>query len=144
MEDLDLKMMAGFLFYLVMGSFHVEAHWVDKDFCSVDGLEYKDVSSHPHFVKLFSSLSPAPSGFTGIFGEGPYLCRDVEATYLMHRESKKKYVIFATQDDYCDGGNTIGVILDLSIYRTKGSEDAIVAYLNDSEIDCLLHPGGER
>jgi len=58
------------------------------------------------------------------------------ATYLKHNKSGKTYVMFTTHDDYCDGGNTQGLIIDMEIYGQRKLEDAVVADIGDSGVYC--------
>ena len=48
--------------------------------------------------------------------------------------------MFTTHDDYCDGGNTMGVIVDMDLYKSDGEtmEEAIVADVGDSEVYCRI------
>ncbi|MCO4756284.1 MAG: hypothetical protein KC478_17520, partial [Bacteriovoracaceae bacterium] len=75
-------------------------------------------------------------GFSDTFGVAPNLCHDVMATYLKHKASGKTYVMFTTHDDYCDGGNTIGIIVDMKLYSQQKLEEAVVAQIGDSEVYC--------
>lgn len=104
----------------------------DLDFA----VNYDEIDKTGKFVKLYSSDSPAPAGYEEIFGDGDTLCHAVEATYYQHKATGKKYVVFSTWDDYCDGGNTIGVMIDMDLYIDQKLEEAAVAEVGDSEMYC--------
>jgi hypothetical protein len=100
------------------------------------GENYDQLKYHNRFSLLFEADSPAPAGFSDYFGNGPELCFDVMATYLKHNFSGKSYLMYTTHDDYCDGGNTSGVILDMDLYSKHNLENAIVADISDSAVYC--------
>jgi hypothetical protein len=45
--------------------------------------------------------------------------------------------MFTTHDDYCDGGNTIGIVFDMEIYKQRKLKESIVGEIGDSEFYCL-------
>ena len=100
---------------------------------------YSDLEETGKFEKLYSGDSPAPIGFPNIFGDSDSPCRDVMVTFLKHIESKKVYAMYTTHDDYCDGGNTIGIMVDVKKYQDLDlkMEEAAVAEIGDSEFYCL-------
>ena len=124
---------------LVLGSFSSFAkdNCTDKNLNGIKiGETYNQLQYHKRFKLLFESDSPAPAGFSDYFGSGSELCHDVKATYLKHNPSGKTYVMFTTHDDYCDGGNTTGIMIDMVLYGKHKLEDAIVGDIGDSEFYC--------
>ena len=108
-----------------------------------------------NFNDLEGKTSPlAPAAVGDYFGRPPSICYDLNAEYLKHKPSGKVYVIYTTHKDYCDGGNTSGIIVDLGKYRDLGlsypttsvdfdgehyrkwMENSIVADISDSQIYC--------
>ena len=114
------------------------ADCVDSNLNGIEmGTSYDDLQYFTRFELLFESDSAAPAGFSDTFGLDSELCRDVTATYIKHYDGTK-YVMYTTHDDYCDGGNTIGIMVNLTKYADEDSklEDAIVATIGDSEFYC--------
>lgn len=131
-------MMVSICLTLTFSAF-AESNCKDENFNEIGIDYYSEIDDSGSFKTLFISDSPAPAGYPEVFGEGNSTCRAVKATYIQHIESKKRYVMFTTHDDYCDGGNTIGLVLDLNKYDNEGSKfsDAIVGEIGDSEFYCL-------
>src|SRR5690606_7179007 len=88
---------------------------------------YRQLQYLNRFELVASVDSAAPAGFEDVFGKSENLCRDVMATYLKHT-SGTLYVMYTTHDDYCDGGNTIGIMLNMSKYSNERSslKDSVV------------------
>ena len=109
----------------------------DKNFNGLElGIEYNKLQYHKRFKKLYEGDSPAPVGYDDFFGDKDSLCKDVMATYLKHYKSDTTYIMYTTHEDYCDGGNTIGIIIDYKKYQSSTFEDAIVAEIGDSGVYC--------
>lgn len=97
---------------------------------------YNELENLARFSGFHSFPSPAPAGLMGYGANPDSICYDIVATYFTHKASKKDYVMYTTHDDYCDGGNTFGVIIDMHIYNSKKLEDSIVADIGDSDVVC--------
>lgn len=109
----------------------------DSNLNNVEGaIHYDEVKNNKDFTLLFEADSPAPAGFSEYFGTAPELCFDVMATYLKHNKSGKTYLMYTTHDDYCDGGNTTGIVIDMSLHSKQKLEESIVADIGDSEFYC--------
>jgi hypothetical protein len=109
----------------------------DKNFKGLEfGENYDQLKYRNRFTLLYEAASPAPAGYSDYFGTAPELCFDVMATYLKHNTSGKTYLMYTTHDDYCDGGNTSGIILDMDLYTQQNLEGSIVADIGDSEVNC--------
>jgi len=106
---------------------------------------YYELKTLEAFTQLGQFDSAAPAGMGDVFENNGETCREVKATYLKHIDGTQ-YVLYTTHEDYCDGGNTIGVMVNMSLYQSVFSfnqhgavsiEDSIVAYIGDSEIECV-------
>ena len=124
---------------LFVYSFSTFAEKLCRD-SNLNGLEggesYDKLQYHSRFELLFNGDSPAPAGFSKYFGPDNELCYDVAATYLKHISTGKIYLMYSTHDDYCDGGNTLGIMIDMEIYTQGKREEAIVGDIGDSEFYC--------
>lgn len=100
------------------------------------GTSYTQLKFYDRFTELFSSPSPAPAAFEDVFRVGSRLCPAVKATYFYHSNSEKQYVMYTTYDDACDGGNTIGLIVNLELYENGQFENSVVATIGDSFVQC--------
>ncbi|MAZ48929.1 MAG: hypothetical protein CME65_10215 [Halobacteriovoraceae bacterium] len=130
-----------FLSTVLLSSFtsFAQSNCLDSNFNSVDVDFFPEDMAESPFVELFSTQSPAPIGFPEMFGDYETPCRDLSVTYVQHKESKKQYAMYRTQDDYCDGGNTIGLVIDLEKYKDLklSFADSIVGEIGDGEFYCL-------
>ena len=110
----------------------------DLNLDGLSGEHYNDLQNQRRFRKLFQGDSPAPVGYSDIFGEGESACKAVEVTFLEHIQSNKIYAIYTTHDDYCDGGNTLGIVIDTKKYRdlSISTSDAVVGRVGDGEFNC--------
>lgn len=110
----------------------------DKNFVGLEAESYDKLQYHNRFVKLFEGDSPAPLGFADTFGPDDSPCRAVMVTYLKHVKTQKVYAMYTTHDDYCDGGNTIGLVIDTEKYSSLNNDmkDAVVGEIGDSEFYC--------
>ena len=141
--------MKSVLFALLSISFTLHASTECKD-KNLNGLGdkidfYYELKTLDTFEYLGEFESAAPAGIQDTFGSGDNTCREVKATYFKYIDGTN-YAIYTTHDDYCDGGNTIGVMINMSLYQSVFSyrrhgalkiEDSIVAYIGDSEIECV-------
>ncbi len=110
----------------------------DSNFNGLYAEHYSKLQYHSRFKKLFEGDSPAPAGFSEVFGAGDELCRDVTLTVLKHSNSEKTYFMYTTHDDYCDGGNTLGIIIDMEKHSEllTSLKDTIVGEIGDGEFYC--------
>lgn len=98
------------------------------------GVHFSDLKYRNRFTEVLKvERMLAPGGFE-IFGEGENICRKVHAAYLRHNPSRKLYAVVSTYDDSCDGGNTIGVIIDMDKY--EAAQASVVAEIGDGEVVC--------
>lgn len=110
----------------------------DQNLTGMRGVDYyQQLQDLKRFELIAEVWSAAPAGFENTFGTVDNLCRDVKATYLKH-ESGTIYVMYTTHDDYCDGGNTIGIMINMDKYLSERNslEDSVVATISDSEFIC--------
>jgi hypothetical protein len=114
----------------------VQTNCLDSNFNGIEvGLNHSKLQYLNRFQLLYSGASPAPAGLYPL-NVGDYICFDTTATYLKHKPSNKVYVMFTSGSDYCDGGNTGGVIVDLETYVSKKLEESVVAKIGDGEVVC--------
>lgn len=112
----------------------------DKNFEGLEANSYGDLRYEAGFENFVSYNSPMPAGlFQDYFDyDGIEICYDVQAHYFSHTASGKDYVMFTTHDDYCDGGNTYGIVVDMELYRHQRMlKDSVVAEVGDSELYCV-------
>lgn len=102
-----------------------------EDYTSYDKLQY-----YKRFSVLYSGDSPPPIGYEDTFGTAGSHCYATNVAFIKHY-SGKVYAMYTTHDDFCDGGNTIGVVIDMDLYGNGETEKAIVAEIGDSELVCL-------
>jgi len=110
----------------------------DKNLKNIKGVDYYNQLQYLNrFEKVFEVDTTAPAGFDDMFGEGNDICRDVTATYLKHT-SGTIYVMYTTNDDYCDGGNTSGIMINMDKYMDEESKlnDSVVGEISDSDFIC--------
>ncbi len=108
----------------------------DANFNGLKADHYSKIRYHNRFQHLYTGNSPAPAGIEPLVFDGA-ICYATTATYLKHK-SGKIYVMFTTGDDYCDGGNTTGAIVDTELYRDKQSiAESVVGEINDGEPSCV-------
>jgi hypothetical protein len=122
-----------------MVAFAAKDNCADPNLNNMEGVDYySELQYLTRFTKLFEMSSTAPAGFEDMFGSGNELCRDITATYLKHYDGTI-YVLYTTHDDYCDGGNTIGYMINMTKYEDEDSSLAasVVAEIGDSEIYCV-------
>lgn len=98
------------------------------------GIHYSELKGRGRFTELFyvpNTPAPAVSDLAG-------LCASVEASYLRHNPSKKMYAVMTSKGD-CDGGTTVGVVIDLDAHELNGhvNQDGIVAEVGDGEVVCI-------
>ena len=117
----------------------VEFDCKDSNFNTIDVEFFPEDMSKSLFEELYATQSPAPIGYPDTFGEGDDACRDVSVTYVKHKKSGRQYAIYRTQDDYCDGGNTIGLVIDIKKYQDLDISyaDAAVGEISDGEFYCF-------
>lgn len=110
----------------------------DSNFNGLDAENYYQLQYHSRFKKLFEGEAPAPAGYSSVFGSGDDLCRDVTLTVLKHIKSQKTYFMYTTHEDYCDGGNTIGIIIDMEKHAEllTSLENTIIGEIGDGEFYC--------
>ena len=123
---------------LMVTSLSTFADCIDKNLRNMKGVDwYSQLEYLNRFTKVLEIDSPAPAGFEDYFGAGKDICRDTTATYLRHK-SGTMYVMYTTHDDYCDGGNTIGIMINMDTYRNEdiNLEKSIVGDIGDSEFYC--------
>lgn len=100
------------------------------------GINHTELKYRNRFTEVLKvERMLAPGGFENIFGEGENICRKVHAAYLRHNPSNKLYAMITTYDDSCDGGNTLGAIIDMDEY--EASRPSLVAEIGDSEVVCI-------
>jgi len=131
-------------FFLIFPSLNVYAteNCKDPNFDNLIGENYSKLRFHKRFVKYAKFKSPAPAGLFGsFFGDeesNNTICFDMTAHYFTHYITKKNYVMFTTHDDYCDGGNVRGLIVDMEKYRRgKKLKESVVAAIGDGEVGCV-------
>ncbi len=61
-------------------------------------------------------------------------CMALKNTYLRDTLTGKQYLMITTHEDYCDGGNTWGYIIDTQ--AAKRFEGSIVGEVSDGEVYC--------
>lgn len=59
----------------------------------------------------------------------------VKVTKMVSFEDHNVYTLYYTNEDYCDGGNSYGLILGTKEQSPRG--DKVIATITDSFIDCL-------
>jgi hypothetical protein len=114
----------------------LQTNCLDSNFNGIDTeLKYSKLQYLKRFQLLYSGPSPAPAGLYPL-NVGDYICFDTTATYLKHKPSNKVYIMFTSGSDYCDGGNTGGVIIDLETYISKKLDESVVANIGDGDVVC--------
>lgn len=110
----------------------------DANLVGLNSEPFGEIASKKGFRKLFEGSSVAPAGYPDVFGSGETICKAVNVIYVEHIKSKTVYAMFTTHDDYCDGGNTIGIMLDMEKYRSTSNtlEEAVVGKIGDGEFYC--------
>ena len=133
-----MKFLALLIFVSASASIQAaESKCKDQNFLDMYGVNHYEIQDTKKFKVLFESDSTAPAGYDEYFNPlGNELCQSITATYIQHISSSKKYVMYTTHEDYCDGGNTLGVIIDLEKYSNQKIDDAIAAEVGDGEIYC--------
>lgn len=130
------KFVLAFVFIAISSSAFADCS--DPNLRDMKGVnDYHQLQYLKRFDLIAKVDSAAPAGFEDTFGPSDSLCRDVTATYLKHT-SGTIYVMYTTHDDYCDGGNTIGIMINMDKYSNERSrlEDSVVATIGDSEFYC--------
>lgn len=126
-------LLSGFVASANLGN---QTNCADSNFNGIEvGANYTELKYLKRFKQLYSGDSPAPAGIEPLHSEG-HICFATTATYLKHLPSNKTYVMFTTGDDYCDGGNTTGVIVDMEAYVEQRLQESIVADIGDGEVIC--------
>jgi hypothetical protein len=128
-----------FLSFSAQAAREKQANCKDANLNGLDvGIKYDELKYHNRFTQLLATPSAAPAGFEEFDWDGNTLCRATSATYLKHKATNKLYIMFTTGDDYCDGGNTLGIMIDQNKYEFGGENvrDSIVAHIGDSEFVC--------
>ncbi len=93
------------------------------------GIHFSELKDRGRFAQIYYvANTPAPAGFD-IAG-----CNSVEASYLRHNPSKKMYAVMTSNGD-CDGGNPVGVVVDLDAHEFN--QDGLVAEIGDGEVVCI-------
>lgn len=106
---------------------------------------YKRINKYERFsrVNTFYTVTPGQlfeSYFDIDLDESPNysaFCFSVKAHYFTHTASNKEYVMYTTHEDQCDGGNTMGVIVDVAQFKDGKGREAIVAEVRDRAMYCL-------
>lgn len=121
---------------LLLGSFSAFSACKDPAFQGIEESDYRKVGFHKRFQFVSSGPVAAPKGYPDIFETGDGPCQYVEALVLKHKASGRTYAIYTTHDDSCDGGNTMGIAVDVALQKKKQYQKAIVGHVGDSEFSC--------
>lgn len=117
----------------------------DTNFSNINFHKYTDVKNDRHFEHFISFSTVTPGQLFESFydldldGNENYsvFCTEVEAAYFTHKKSGIKYVMYTTHEDSCDGGNTMGLVVDIEKYSAGKGKESIVAEISDSDFLCL-------
>lgn len=133
-----IKLFVSLVLILVSSLSLASANCKDQNFKGIAYEDYDELKDYKRFELLYHGDSPAPVGFGELFSNNEEVCWDVRVTFLKHKPSEKVYAMYTTHDDYCDGGNTMGIIIDLKKYdnRSIHFSDTVVGEIGDSEFRC--------
>ncbi|MFK8137517.1 MAG: hypothetical protein AB8E15_04065 [Bdellovibrionales bacterium] len=124
---------------LVSCGLMAEANCIDSNLNSLEPyVRYNKVAESKDWNLDYEGRGVAPAEYSEFFfvGNVSRYCNDIGVSYLTHIPSGQKYVVYATLDDSCDGGNAIGVMVNLATYKAQGPIKAFVAEIGDTELFC--------
>ena len=122
--------------FIMMGSV-AQAECKDPNLNGIKTDSYEKLQYLKRFEKIADVKTAMPAGFGKIFREDGEVCREMKAIYLKHY-SGKMYIVYATNGDSCDGGNTQGLMIDMDKY-TNGTfklKDTVVGTIFDTYFSC--------
>ena len=106
------------------------------DFISSDSTRHSDISEdYPHIKKLSEEEKSLNMNLYKLLFDMDCTSKDILTTNFLNTETKQRYVMYTSNEESCDGGNTYGFILNLENYENDG-KNILIGVVTDGDLSC--------